>query len=118
MAASFDPVFNKDHPYQTANRSQAVFKLDRKRDLQSFHKKGFITNYLTSLTTEQLIENTLTGFLITLIRKQGNIMSLSDILAFTESRYDTPRKPNGKAYTSKSKKKSIICALSSNGVFN
>ena len=77
-----------------------------------------VTCYLTALTTEQLVANTLTGFLITLIRKKGNVMSLADILAFAEGRFDTLRKPDGKAYTAKSKKKSIVCALSSNGIFN
>ena len=108
----------KEAPLKAANRSPAVFKLDRKSELKAFEKKGFIANYLTALTTKQLVDNTLTGFLINLIRKKGNVMSLADILAFTENRFDTLRKPNGKAYTSKSKKKSIICALSSNGVFD
>ena len=80
--------------------------------------KGYITNYLTTLTNEQLVENTLTGFLITLIRKKGNLCSLADILSYTEKKFDTLRKPDGKTYTAKSKKKSIVCALSSNGVFN
>ena len=110
----------KEIPLESSptSKSQQELKLERKNELKFLGKKGFITNYLTSLTTEQLIDNTLTGFLITLIRKKGSVMSLADILAFTESRFETLRKPNGKAYTSKSKKKSIICALTSNGVFN
>ena len=93
-----------------------MFKLDRIGDKLKL-KKGYITNYLTTLTNEQLVDNTLTGFLITLIRKKGNLCSLADILSYTEKKFDTLRKPDGKTYTAKSKKKSIVCALSSNGVF-
>ena len=84
----------------------------------TFEKKGFITNYLTTLDTKQLVDNTLTGFLINLIRRKGNMMSLADLIAFTETRFDTLRKPNGKPYKCKSQKKSIVCALSSNGIFS
>ena len=82
-------------------------------------QRGFITNYLTSLTTDQIISNTLTGFLVNLIRKRGNIMQFSNIVALTHDRFTTLRKPNGKAYnhTSGNLKRSIMCSLTSNGVF-
>eukprot|EP00354_Favella_ehrenbergii_P001441 CAMPEP_0170452236 /NCGR_PEP_ID=MMETSP0123-20130129/1202_1 /TAXON_ID=182087 /ORGANISM="Favella ehrenbergii, Strain Fehren 1" /LENGTH=176 /DNA_ID=CAMNT_0010714175 /DNA_START=1000 /DNA_END=1532 /DNA_ORIENTATION=+ len=63
-------------------------------------QKGFITNYLTSLSTEQIIRNTLTGFLFELIRKRGNLMQFESIVAYTQARFDTLRKPNGKPYNS------------------
>ena len=63
-----------------------------------FEKKGFITNYLTNLDNNKLANNTLTGFLINLIRKKGGMMSLADLISFTEKRLDTLRKPNGKPY--------------------
>ena len=46
------------------------------------------------------------------------MMSLADLIAFTETRFDTLRKPNGKPYKCKSQRKSIVCALSSNGIFS
>ena len=81
-------------------------------------QRGFITNYLTSLSTDQIIENTLTGFLYSLIHKRGNLMQFSNILAYTQDRFDTLRKPNGKPYnTAGSLRRSIMCSLTSNGVF-
>ena len=82
-------------------------------------QRGFITNYLTSLTVDQIIQNTLTGFLVDLIRKKGNLMQFSNIMAYTQDRFETLRKPNGKPYnhTSGNLKRSISCALTSNGVF-
>ena len=82
-------------------------------------QRGFITNYLTSLSTDQIIANTLTGFLVNLIRKRGNLMQFSNILAYTQNRIETLRRPNGKPYnfTSGSHKRSIMCSLTSNGVF-
>lgn len=82
-------------------------------------QRGFITNYLTSLTTEQIISNTLTGFLINLIRKKGNMMQFSLITAYVQDRFDTLRKPNGKPYNHPKGnfRRSIMCSLTSNGVF-
>ena len=82
-------------------------------------QRGFITNYLTSLTTDQIISNTLTGFLINLIRKRGNLMQFSLIVAYVQDRFDTLRKPNGKPYKHPKGniKRSIMCSLTSNGVF-
>ena len=45
--------------------------------------RGFITNYLTSLSIDQIIQNTMTGFLTDLIRKRGNEMRFDTILAYT-----------------------------------
>lgn len=60
----------------------------------------------------------MTGFLVGLIRKRGNLMQFSNILAYTQDRFDTLRKPNGKPYnTSGNLKRSIMCSLTSNGVF-
>ena len=61
-------------------------------------KRGHIANYLTSLSIDQIIDNTLTGFLVDLIRKKGKQMSVDEMLSFTLNRYSTLRKPSGKAY--------------------
>ena len=45
-------------------------------------------------------------------------MSIADVIAFTSTRFDTLRKPNGKPYVCKSQYRSILCALSSNGIFS
>ena len=39
------------NPYQVANESKDVFKLDRMGDKTKM-RKGYITNYLTTLTNE------------------------------------------------------------------
>lgn len=44
-------------------------------------------------------------------------MKFGDIIQFTIDRFDTLRKPTGKPYETKNVRKSIMCALSSNGVF-
>jgi len=111
-------------PGTTHNRARNLFQisnkselLTKKRDEKLKVKKGFIANYLTEVANEQLVQNTLTGFLIGLFRQKGNLMSFGDILGYTEERFEFLRKPNGKPYESKSTKRSLICALSSNGLF-
>ena len=70
------------------------------------------------MTNEQLISNTLTGFLIALIKRKGNMMTFKDLLAYTEERFDSLRKPNGRLYEGKQGvKRSLIQALNSNGIF-
>jgi hypothetical protein len=46
-------------------------------------------------------------------------MQFSNIVTFTQDRFETLRKPNGKPYnyTSGNLKRSIMCSLTSNGVF-
>lgn len=80
-------------------------------------KRGQIANYLTSLTISEIIDNTLTGFLVDLIQNKGKTMTLEEILGYTLSRYDTLRKPSGKVYNPQSIRKSVVCALTANGVF-
>lgn len=60
----------------------------------------------------------MTGFLVGLIRKKGNLMQFQNILSYTQDRFDTLRKPNGKPYnTTGNLKRSIMCSLTSNGIF-
>ena len=72
---------------------------------------------MTSLTPNEILSNTLTGFLVNLVKKKGNMMKFGDIIQFTIDRFDTLRKPTGKPYETKNVRKSIMCALTSNGVF-
>ena len=85
-------IITKSHPRKAHPNKSAPLKTGL------FEKKGFITNYLTNLDNNKLANNTLTGFLINLIRKKGGMMSLADLISFTEKRLDTLRKPNGKPY--------------------
>lgn len=60
----------------------------------------------------------MTGFLVGLIRKKGNLMQFQNIISYTQDRFDTLRKPNGKPYnTTGNLKRSIMCSLTSNGIF-
>ena len=63
------------------------------------------------------MDNTLTGFLVDLIRHRGQPMTLSEILPIATNRFPSLRKPSGKSYNPKSVKKSLMCALTANGVF-
>jgi len=46
-------------------------KGSKKRIRKHYEKRGFLANYLTSLSNEQLVNNTLTGFLIILLKERG-----------------------------------------------
>jgi hypothetical protein len=77
--------------------------------------KGVLTNYLSSLSEEQLVKNTLTGFLIYLLREKG-ALSIEEVSEYVEEKYSTLRKPSGKLYSS-DMKRSLKSALSSNKLF-
>ena len=77
--SSLDRFINTDKSFaDDPNKSMTMAHGNTGKD-----QRGFITNYLTSLSTDQIIENTLTGFLASLIRKRGNLMQFSNISAYT-----------------------------------
>ena len=71
--------------------------------------------YLTSLTDQELFNNTLTGFLINLLKDRGPL-TFEVIFEEVKKNFNSLRKPNGKMYMS-NKKKSVMGALTANGVF-
>jgi hypothetical protein len=78
--------------------------------------KGFIPNYFSQLTLDQLVNNTLTGYLICLLGRDN--LDIETILKLTKPRYPDFRKPSGKPYTACSERRSIKSALSANGLFS
>ena len=86
-----------------------------KQRRKPLEKRGLLTQYLTSLSEEQLVANTLTGFLISKIRQEGE-MSFEQILSALETVYPSLRRPNGQLYTTDITR-SLKGALSANGLF-
>jgi hypothetical protein len=78
-------------------------------------QKGLIPNYITQVPLQQLVENTLTGFLIKVL--SNNTYDLETIVNETLPYYPHFRKVDGKPYTANSARRSIISALSANGIF-
>ncbi len=76
--------------------------------------------YLTSLSEEQLVKNTMTGFLITLLRGNPEGLTLEDLLNQVTKVYPYLRKPSGQLYSSDDQSnplRSLKGALSANGLF-
>mmetsp|Transcript_41833 Transcript_41833/g.40184 ORF Transcript_41833/g.40184 Transcript_41833/m.40184 type:complete len:87 (-) Transcript_41833:749-1009(-) len=82
---------------------------------KSKEKKGLLTYYISSLSEEQLMKNTLTGYLINLLKEKG-AMKFEDICEYLENCYHKLRKPGGSKYES-DMKKALRAALSANGIF-
>lgn len=85
-----------------------------------------LTQYLTSLTEQQLVNNTLTGFLINLLRMPKNRkigLTLEDIIESVAPVYGQLRRPSGQLYSSSESQnrnnihRRVKCALSANGLF-
>lgn len=74
-----------------------------------------LTQYLTSVGDEQLVHNTLTGFLINLLKESGPL-SFDKIMVRMAEPYPNLRKPNGKLY-GPNMARSVKAALTANGVF-
>jgi hypothetical protein len=70
---------------------------------------------LANQSEDILLYNTLTGFLINLLKNRGP-MNFDDIEDEVKKFYSQMRKPNGQFYQS-NMKKSIMGALSANGLF-
>jgi hypothetical protein len=96
------------------------FPMESPLDLCTTHQpkqlRGFIPNYQAQLPVEQLTSNTLTGFLINLIQQTAGC-ALDHIIEQTLPYFMQFRKLDGKPYTAGSARRSIISALSANGIF-
>ena len=92
-----------DEKYSSGGRKQPV------------EKKGVLTQYLTSVGDEQLVHNTLTGFLINLLKESGPL-SIEKIMIRMAEPYPNLRKPNGKLY-GPNMARSVKAALTANGIF-
>lgn len=78
-----------------------------------------ITKYLQMLEPEDLVANTVVGFLIKLIKENKNIMKLSHILFITRDKLHEFRDSNGLARVyNKNKKYSVFVALGLQKIFH
>lgn len=73
---------------------------------QPKQQRGFRQNYLSQVPVDTLVNNTLTGFLIRLI--DSNCLDLETILEQTIPHFPALKNVDGKPYTSKSARRSII----------
>ena len=88
---------------------------------KSLEPRGALSNYLTCNSEETIFENTLTGFLISFYfrTKNNEGYTFDELLQAVNEVYEKLRRPNGQLYmvSNKNLKRSLICALSANGLF-
>lgn len=98
----------------TENLSQSCGNQSNKKG-KSRLKRGMTTKYLTSNSVEEIVNNTLTGFLIKFIRENG-AQPFDVLLRLVSSQYSSLRKLSGHMYSG-NVMKSLKGALTANGLF-